>query len=143
MRQALTLVIGLAGGIAALSAVALAQAPVTESAPAAAQPSVPDPLEAGKQALNKGNYGTAQRFFAAYVKDNPNNADARYLAGNASLGLKQYANQLRRTNKSRAERGSRWRFLGQARLRRVFVQNLGQGVSEEAGIGVRKNQGWP
>ena len=90
MRLALALVIGLAGGIAALSAVALAQTPATESAPAAAQPAMPDPLEAGKQALSKGDYGTAQQLITAYVKDNPNNADARYLAGNASLGLKQY-----------------------------------------------------
>ena len=90
MRLALALVIGLAGGIASFPAVALAQVPATESAPATAQPALPDPLEAGKQAVSKGDYGTAQQLITAYVKDNPNNADARYLAGNASLGLKQY-----------------------------------------------------
>lgn len=87
MRPTLPLIFGLVVGITALPAAALAQ---TESATPATQQALPDPLEAGKQALIKGDYTTAHQFFTAYVKDNPNSADALYLSGNASLGLKQY-----------------------------------------------------
>ena len=90
MRLALALVLNLVVGIAALPAAAMAQTAATESPTPATQQAAPDALEPGKQALNKGDYASAREFFTTYVKDNPNNAEALYLGGNASLGLKQY-----------------------------------------------------
>jgi hypothetical protein len=90
MRVTLALVFSLTAGITAVPGPALAQTPSTQSVTPAAQPAAADPLEPGKQALNNGDYAGAHQFFTAYVKDNPNSADALYLAGNASLGLKQY-----------------------------------------------------
>lgn len=50
----------------------------------------PDPLRVGKQALSRGDYSTAQTFFAEYLKDNSNDVGALFFAGNAALGLQQY-----------------------------------------------------
>ena len=50
----------------------------------------PDPLSEGKGALKRGDYAAAKTVFAAYLKDNPNNADALAMAGDASLGLQAY-----------------------------------------------------
>jgi tetratricopeptide (TPR) repeat protein len=54
------------------------------------QAQTPDPLSDGKGALRRGDYAAAKTFFAAYLKDNPNDADALAMAGDASLGLKMY-----------------------------------------------------
>lgn len=64
-------------------AVAVAQQ-ATVQAPGA------DPLAVGKQALGHNDYKAAQEFFANYLKDNPENDEAIFLAGNSALGLKQY-----------------------------------------------------
>ncbi|HXE09714.1 MAG TPA: hypothetical protein VN612_17550 [Acidobacteriaceae bacterium] len=53
------------------------------------QPS-PDPMAIGKQALAKNDFAAARDFFAAYLKDNPDNLEAKFDAGNAALGLRDY-----------------------------------------------------
>lgn len=54
------------------------------------QTTAADSLDRGKQALKSGDYETARKFFSAYLKDNPDSAEALFLAGNAFLGLKLY-----------------------------------------------------
>jgi tetratricopeptide (TPR) repeat protein len=65
-------------------------APAPGKADAAPQTAEPDSLDSAKQALGKGDYASAEKLLTAYVKENPGDADALYLQGNAFLGLKQY-----------------------------------------------------
>jgi tetratricopeptide (TPR) repeat protein len=60
--------------------------------PAASQAQTPaaDPLAVANQAIAKGDYAAAQTIVNAYLKDNPDNPQALFAAGNAYLGLKQY-----------------------------------------------------
>jgi tetratricopeptide (TPR) repeat protein len=77
------------------SCVAVAQS----GAPSVAQPniSIPvpaeptaDPLLVGKQALQHEQWSDAQKFFSDYLRDNPENVEARFDLGFAAFGLKQY-----------------------------------------------------
>lgn len=44
----------------------------------------------GRQAFRQHNYQDAQTYFTAYLKDNPDDADALFFAGLTAIGLKQY-----------------------------------------------------
>lgn len=49
-----------------------------------------DPLQVGKQALRQGDWQNAQEFFRQYLEQNPKDAVAVALLGDALSGLKQY-----------------------------------------------------
>jgi tetratricopeptide (TPR) repeat protein len=49
-----------------------------------------DPLAIGKQALEHEQWSDAQRFFANYLRDNPDNVEAQFYLGGAAFGAKQY-----------------------------------------------------
>lgn len=64
--------------------------PTAASSQAPLQATAVDPLDTGKQAFHRGDYVAAQKFFTAYLRDNPSNLDALLLAGSAFFELKQY-----------------------------------------------------
>src|SRR5689334_18395628 len=64
--------------------------PTAASSQAPLQTTAVDPLDTGKQAFQRGDYVAAQKFFTAYLRDNPSNLNALLLAGSAFFELKQY-----------------------------------------------------
>jgi len=64
--------------------------PTAASSQAPLQTTAVDPLNTGKQAFRRGDYVAAQKFFTAYLRDNPENLDALVMAGDAFFELKQY-----------------------------------------------------
>lgn len=64
--------------------------PTAASSQAPLQATAVDPLDTGRQAFRRGDYVAAQKFFTAYLRDNPSNLDALVLAGSAFFELKQY-----------------------------------------------------
>jgi len=54
------------------------------------QTTAADPLNEGKEALRKNDYAAAQTFFEAYLKGDPNSAEALDMLGVAYLGLRRY-----------------------------------------------------
>lgn len=64
--------------------------PIAASSQAPLQTTAVDPLDTGKQAFRRGDYAAAQKFFSAYLRDNPENLDALVMAGDAFYELKQY-----------------------------------------------------
>lgn len=50
-----------------------------------------DPMAVGKKALQHEKWEDAQKFFEAFLSDNPSNSEAQYYFGFALFGEKQYA----------------------------------------------------
>lgn len=64
--------------------------PTAASSQAPLQATAVYQLDTGRQAFRRGDYVAAQKFFTAYLRDNPSNLDALVLAGSAFYELKQY-----------------------------------------------------
>ena len=66
------------------------QTPTAASSQTPLQATAVDPLDTRKQAFRRGDYVAAQKFFTAYLRDNPSNLEVLLLAGSAFFELKQY-----------------------------------------------------
>ena len=85
MRRALWQVAWLAGMVVGCVAVGGAQG--TGAVPLQ---SGPNPIAVGLAAMQKGDYASANAFFAQYVSANPGDTEARMYLGGAEMGLKEF-----------------------------------------------------
>ena len=109
MPRLLFLVTTLSLGFAMMAGrTAVGQQPSPQSSTPPTVSATADPMAIGKQALAHGDYQAAQTFFASYLRDNPDSAEALFFTGNAALGLKQYDDAVRNYQSVIAKQPSMW-----------------------------------